>query len=152
MLPVLPAPFATARSSLKSPIARENGVVPVAYSDVVNETEDVGLVTEKKTALDSPPPGLGFTTVTEAVLAMAMSEARMLAVNCEVETNVVARAPPFQFTEAPETNPVPFTVRVNPGPPGAVASGTRGWVISGTGFAVPVVADVPVTDLLNPIK
>src|SRR5439155_23111953 len=89
---------------------------------------------------------------TEAVLAMAMSEARMLAVNCESLTKVVARGLPFQFTSAPETNPVPFTVRVNPGPPGAVASGTRGWLISGTGFAVPVVADIPVTDLLNSIK
>ena len=62
--------------------------------------------------MDEPPPGVGFTTVTEAVLALAISEARIVVVNCEVETNVVARALPSQFTEAPETNPVPFTVRV----------------------------------------
>ena len=127
---VLSIRLGTARSSfpspLKSPTATETGVIPVAYSDVVNETEDVGPVIGKKTALDSPPPGLGFTTVTEAVLAIAMSEARMLAVNSEPLTKVVARGLPFQFTSAPETNPVPFTVRVNPGPPGAVAAGTSG--------------------------
>ena len=84
------------------------------------------MVIGKKTTLDEPPPGVGFTTVTEAVLAMAMSEARMLAVNCESLTKVVARGLPFQFTSAPETNPVPFTLRVNLGPPGAVAAGTSG--------------------------
>ena len=65
----------------------------------------------------------------------------MLAVNCELLTNVVARALPFQFTTDPETKPVPFTVSVNPAPPGATASGTRGWLISGTGFTAPGVAD-----------
>jgi hypothetical protein len=104
---------------------------------VVNETEDVEVVIGKKTMFDVPPPGLGFTTVTEAVLAMAMSDTRMLTVNCELFTKVVARALPFQFTTDPETKPVPFTVRVNPAPPGATASGTRGWLISGTGFTVP---------------
>jgi hypothetical protein len=82
-----------------------------------------------------PPPGLGFTTVTEAVLAAAMSEAGTLAVNCEWLTKVVASELSFQFTTAPETKPVPFTVRVNPFPPGAVASGARGWLIRGTGFS-----------------
>ena len=57
---------------------------------------------------------------------MAMSDTRMLAVNCELLTNVVARALPFQFTTDPETKPVPFTVSVNPAPPGAIASGTSG--------------------------
>jgi hypothetical protein len=85
-----------------------------------------------------PPPGVGLTTVTEAVLAVAMSEARILAVNCELFTKVVARALPFQFTTDPVTKPVPFTVSVNPAPPGATASGTRGWLISGTGFTMPV--------------
>jgi hypothetical protein len=99
---------------------------------------DVGSVLVKKTTLELPPPGLGFTTVTKAVLALAMSEARMLAVNCELLTKVVARSLPFQFTTDPDTKPVPFTVSVNPAPPGAIASGTKGWLISGTGFAVPV--------------
>ena len=109
---------------------------------------------KKNTTFEVPPLGLGLTTVTEAVLAVAMSEARIVVVNCEVDTNVVTRAPPFQFTEAPETNPVPFSVRVNPSPPGAVASGTSGWLIRGTGFVCAVASwrTIPVTDLLNPAK
>ena len=92
----------------------------------------------KNTTLDVPPPGLGLTTVTEAVPAVAISETKMLAANCELLTNVVARALPFQLTTDPDTKLVPFTVRVNPAPPGATASGTSGWLISGTGFTVPV--------------
>jgi hypothetical protein len=49
-------------------------------------------------------------------------------------TKVVARVLPFHFTTEVATNPVPFTVRVNPAPPGAVASGTSGWLVNGTGF------------------
>src|SRR5215471_21421150 len=67
-----------------------------------------------------------------------MSETKMLAANCELLTNVVGRALPFQPTTDPDTKPVPFTVRGNPGPPGATASGTSGWLISGTGFTAPV--------------
>jgi len=112
--------------------------------------EELASVIGKNSTLEVPPPGLGLTTVTEAVLAVAMSEARMLTVNCELVTKVVVRALPFQFTTDPDTNPVPFTVSVNPPPPGATASGTRGWLMSGTGFATPVSAIIPITDLLNP--
>jgi hypothetical protein len=83
------------------------------------------------TTFEMRPPGLGLTTVTEAVLALAMSDAGMLAFNCELLTNVVSRAPPFQCTTEPETKPVPFTVSVNPAPPGLTASGTSGWLING---------------------
>ena len=38
-------------------------------------------------------------------------------------TNVVGNADPFQFTTAPEANPVPFTVRVKPEPPAAAEDG-----------------------------
>src|SRR6266567_1154164 len=106
--------------------------------------EELASVIGKNSTLDVPPPGLGFTTVTEAVLAVAISDTRMLTVNCELLTNVVARALPFQFTTDPETKPVPFTVSVNPAPPGATASGTMGWLINGTGFAVPVAEEIPV--------
>jgi hypothetical protein len=100
--------------------------MPAATSELLKETEDEALLTGRNTTFDDPPPGLGFATVTEAVLAMAMSEARMLAVNWEPLTKVVASALPFQFTTDPETKPVPFTVRMKFGPPGAVASGTSG--------------------------
>ena len=58
----------------------------------------------------------------------------MLACSCELLTKVVERAVPFHFTAEVETKPVPFTVRSNGGPPGAVASGTNGWLTKGSGF------------------
>ena len=76
--------------------------------------------------METPPPGLGLTTVTVAVDGEEMSEARMAPVSWDLLTKVVARGLPFHFTVEPATNPVPFTVRVNPAPPGAVASGTSG--------------------------
>jgi len=89
-------------------------------------TLEVGTLIGRKIVFEMPPPGLGLITVTEAVLAVAISDARIAAVNCEGETNVVARVLPLQFTVDAETNPVPFTVRVKASPPGAVASGTSG--------------------------
>jgi hypothetical protein len=72
------------------------------------------------------PPRLGLTTVTAAVDAVAMSDARIDAVSWELLTKVVARGLPFQFTTDAGTNHAPFTVRLKAGPPGAVASGTSG--------------------------
>ena len=63
-----------------------------------------------------------------------------MAVSCDSLTKVVTRAVPFQFTVAPETNPVPFTVSVNLVPPRATASGTSGWLTKGTGFCASAVA------------
>jgi hypothetical protein len=50
------------------------------------------------------------------------------------ETTVVDRGDPFQFTTAPATNPVPFTVRVKPELPGFATSGTSGKVTNGAGL------------------
>lgn len=93
-----------------------------------------GVVTENKTGFDTPPPGLGFDTVTETRLAVAMSEARMVAVSWVPLMKVVARAFPFHRIVAPFTNPAPFTASVNPGPPGTVAAGTAGLFKKGTGL------------------
>src|ERR1700683_910415 len=140
MLTLLLPSFATARSSLpsplKSPTATESGSVPAPKADgAPSAIEELAGVTSKNITFDVPPPGLGFTTVTEAAVAAAMSGAGTLAVNCEALTKVVAGELWFQFTPAPETKPVPFTVRVNPSPPGLTASGTSGWLIRGTGFS-----------------
>jgi hypothetical protein len=54
----------------------------VGKSDRLNKTEDVGLVTWKKTTFDVPPPGVGFTTLTATVPAVARSEVRIVAFNC----------------------------------------------------------------------
>jgi len=63
-------------------------------------------------AVDVPPPGPGFTTVIDAVPAVATREAGTVAVSWMDETNVVVSAVPFQFTVEVETKFVPFTVRV----------------------------------------
>jgi hypothetical protein len=103
-----------------------------------------GAATGKNATLEPPPPGKGFTTSTMAVLVVAMSAAGTTAVSRELETNVVVSWEPSQFTVDPETNPVPFTVSVNPDPPGAAAAGTRGWLMKGTGFALEFATPAPV--------
>jgi hypothetical protein len=121
-------------------VTTDVGPLPAPKREPLKPTDELGGVISRKTLFDVPPPGLGLTTVTEAVPMLAMSEARMLAVSRELLTKVVVRGLPFHFTTEPETNPVPFTVSVNPAEPGLTASGTSGWLIRGTGFAVPVVA------------
>src|SRR5438445_6559547 len=70
-----------------------------------------------------PPPGAGLTTVTLAVPAAAMSVAGIVAVSCVGETNVVARAAPFQFTVEVLTKLPPLTVSVAAGPPAVAPDG-----------------------------
>ena len=91
-------------------------------------------MTVNGTAFEVPPPGAGLKTVTEAVVATVTSEAGTVANSLLEVTKVVASVAPFQFTTEVETNPVPFTVRVNPGEPGTTLVGTRGWLTSGTGL------------------
>jgi hypothetical protein len=93
----------------------------------------VALVIGKKTTLEVPPPGLGLTTVTEAVLAVATKDEGTDAVNCELLTKVGASAVPPKLTVVLGSNPVPFTVRVNPAPPGATLIGERSSM-NGTGL------------------
>ena len=123
-------------SALKSPTPNAGTVAPhptlVSYS--VRATLIVGLVMLRNSGFEVPPPGAGLDTVTEAVFAVAMFVVGTEAVSWELLTKVVTSAMPFQFTVAPETNWVPFTVSVNPGPPGTTAEGTSGWLTNGTGF------------------
>jgi hypothetical protein len=84
----------------------------------------VGAETGKNATFEVPPPGAGLNTVTEAVAAAAIFEAGTVAINCELLTNVVLKAAPFNLTTAPDTNSVPFRVKL--GPPGRVEVGTRG--------------------------
>src|SRR5947208_4637057 len=65
------------------------------------------------TEFDVPPPGAGFTTVTDAVPTVATFAAGTIAVSCVEETNVVVKGEPFQLTVEVETKLVPFTVKVN---------------------------------------
>src|SRR4051812_20017169 len=72
----------------------------------------------------------------EGVPKFATSVARIDAVNFVALVKVVARGLPFHSTSEHVTNPVPFTVSVNPNAPaGSELSGTKGWLICGTGAA-----------------
>jgi len=92
--------------------------VPHAVSGLVS----TGVLTMVNVcAFDVPPHGV--TAVIEAVPAVAMRAAGTVAVSCVAETNVVVSGLPFQFTVEPETKLVPFTVKVNCGPPAVVQVG-----------------------------
>lgn len=95
-------------------------------------------------ALDVPPPGPGFTTVTDAVPGLAIRAAVTVAVSCVDETNVVVSAVPFQFTVEVETKFVPATVKVNCAPPAVAQVGLIELVV-GTGLLIVKVCglDVP---------
>jgi len=84
-----------------------------------------------------------LTTVTDAVPAVAIREAGTVAVSCVDETNVVASAVPFHFTVEVEIKFVPFTVKVNCGPP-AVAQVGLSELIVGVAPIVNVSGPVPV--------
>jgi hypothetical protein len=86
-------------------------------------------------AFEIPPPGAGFTTVTEAVPAAATFAAGTIAVSLIEETNVVTSAEPFQLTVEVETKLVPFTVRVNWADPAVVEAGLI-EVVVGTGLLI----------------
>ena len=95
----------------------------------------VGAIAEivKVWLLDVPPPGAGLNTVTWAVPAVAISVAGIVAVSRETEPNAVVRSLPFHRTVELETKLLPFTVNVNPAPPGAAEFGLR-LVVVGTGL------------------
>jgi hypothetical protein len=90
-------------------------------------------------AFDVVPQGLGFTTVTEAVPAVAMREAGTVAVSCVEETYVVVSAVAFHFTAEVETKFVPVTVNVNCEPPAAAQVGLSELIV-GTALIVNVTA------------
>jgi hypothetical protein len=89
-----------------------------------------GLLMVKVRALDVPPPGVGFFTVTVAVPAVAMRLAGTEAVNFVPVTYVVrstsvnlSNVPAVQRTVEAETKFVPVTVRVNAAPPAVALDG-----------------------------
>ena len=76
----------------------------------------MGFETVRNSTFDAPPPGVGFTTVTEAVSALAISEAGTMAVRSELSMKRVVSGLPFHFTTELAINPVPFTVSVKLAP------------------------------------
>jgi hypothetical protein len=86
-------------------------------------------------APDVPPPGAGFTTVTELVPALATLPEGTVAVRTVEETKVVARLLPFQLTVDEVIKFVPFTVRVKVEVPALVEVGLRDVVV-GEGLVI----------------
>src|SRR3982074_1567713 len=89
----------------------------------------------KVRARDVPPPGAGLNTVTLAVPGEAILAAGTVAVNCPVLTNVVVKAVPFHWIDAPFTKLPPFTVSVNAGPPAVAELGLM-LVSNGRGLLI----------------
>src|SRR5579864_9748801 len=89
--------------------------VKVAPPTVAVEGESVVIVGSgglivKVAALEVPPPGAGFTTVTCPLPALAMSAAVICVVRTEALVNEVVRLLPFHWTVDAAINPVPLTV------------------------------------------
>ena len=69
---------------------------------------------------------MGLETVTETVPAEVMFAVGTVAVTWAALTKVVVSGIPFQLITDVGTKPVPFTVSVNPTPPGDTLAGTSG--------------------------
>src|ERR1700722_400340 len=97
---------------------------------------------------ERPPLEEGFATVMLAVPGVAMALAAIVAVNFELETNVMVSALPLNCTAASESNADPLIVSVKPELPaiaepgvnaeitGALCAGTGGSVGTGGGVKV----------------
>ena len=107
----------------------------VAQVGLIELVVGIGLLIVNVCGFDVPPPGAGFTTVTDAVPAFATRAAVTVAVSCVEETNVVVKAAPFQRTDELATKLVPFTVRVNCGDPARHELGLIELVV-GTGLPI----------------
>ena len=124
------------------PVAVRVNCGPPAVVDVglIDVRTGAPFTTVKVCAFEVPPPGATFVTVTASVPAARTSAAVIVAVRVELETKVVPRAEPFQFTTEPETKFVPKTVRVKDELPAVVDAGER-LVVAGTGFRIVKVSE-----------
>ena len=124
-----------------------------AEPPAVTVCENDGIVSVKSVTLnvapvDVPPPGAGFTTVIVAAPPVEISDAVTAAVNCVALTKVVVSDVVLNFTTAPVTKLVPFTVNVNAAPP-VIAEVGDSVVIVGTSRPTPSVTG-EVDDGANP--
>ena len=94
-----------------------------------------GAVIVNLTALEVPPPGAGFATVTSTWPALVISLAAIIVVSCVLLTNVVVCAlGPIEIT-APGTKLAPFTISLNALLPAAADAGESD-ISAGMGFAI----------------
>jgi len=107
----------------------------VGFSDVA---VGAGLLMVNVSALEVPPPGAGFITVTVAVPGVAMSAAVMAACKLVLEPKVVVRGLPFHWTVEEETKLLPVTVSANAALPAAAELGfSEPFARDGMGFPEP---------------
>ncbi len=92
-----------------------------------------GLRTEKLAGADVPPPGVGVTTVTAKVPAVAMSPAGIVAVSDVALPKAVARSTPFHRTIEDATKLVPVTVSGKPAPAALAEPGRGSTTVRGAG-------------------
>jgi hypothetical protein len=122
---VLPFHFTVAPLRKLLPFTvRVKPLSPTAF--VVGDIEVMltsGYVMVKVAAPEVPPPGVGVNTVTLADPPLAISEAGILAINCEVLIKFVGRLLPFHLTTDPLIKLEPFTVRLKSSPPEATVDG-----------------------------
>src|SRR5438477_80722 len=114
------APFHLTVLPLTKPVPVTVSVKAALPADVL---AGAGAVIVNVWAPEVPPSTPGIVTVTWAMPTAAMSEAGIAAVTCVGLTRVVVRAPAFQPTLAPTSNPVPVSVSVNPAPPAVALEG-----------------------------
>ena len=95
----------------------------IALAGEMLPRDGTGLATVSVSADEVPPPGAGFTAVTDKLPALATSDAAIAAVSCVPLTKVVVRLAPFTFTTVPEIKLLPVKVRVNPALPGETVDG-----------------------------
>lgn len=108
------------------------------------EIVGIGLSTINCAALEVPPPGDGFETVTSSVPVAFSAFAGMATVREVADTKVAGMVVPFQATLDDGRKFVPVTVRVRPFAPTFVEDGLIAEIV-GDGFAVAKSAatDVP---------
>lgn len=117
------AQFTTAPETKFVPFIVSTNATPPAPADEGERAVIVGAgigLTVKAIPDDMPA---GVATLTLAVPALVMRLAGTTAVSCVALTKVVVSAVLFQFTAAPETKFVPFTVSVNAAPPAVAEEG-----------------------------
>src|SRR5206468_457004 len=98
-------------------------------------TAGPALATGNACAAEVPPPGVGVTTVTLAVPAVAISAAGIAAVSWVALMTVVVRVLPFQRTVELLRKFPPFTVSVNATPPANALPGDR-LLTAGAGLLI----------------
>jgi hypothetical protein len=141
-------PFQRTVEFASNPLPVMVRTVAVPCTRVLGETRaicGVGLITEKFTAAEPPPPGDGLVTITAATSPAARAAAGSVACR-EVEfEKIVGTAVPLKLTAEPETNPVPVITTVCAAAPAAALEGDIEATV-GTGLLVccwPVEEDEP---------